>query len=85
VQLTFVRGGTQIMVADSNRFDVRGASASLADVDVPDALVGRPALLGYLPAGQFPREMALDADGKVLLLTNFSSNQLETVDVAGLP
>jgi hypothetical protein len=32
-------------------------SASLAIVDVRDALAGRPAQLGYLPAGQFPRDM----------------------------
>jgi DNA-binding beta-propeller fold protein YncE len=85
VQLAFVRGGARIVVADSDRFDVRGASASLAVIDVPAALAGRPALLGYLPAGQFPREMATASGGRTLLVTNFSSSQLESVDVAGLP
>jgi DNA-binding beta-propeller fold protein YncE len=85
VPLALVRGGARLVVGDSDRFDVRGASASLAVIDVPAALAGRPALLGYLPAGQFPREMATEPGGRTLLVTNFSSNQLESVDVAGLP
>ncbi len=85
VGLALVRNGTRLVVADSNRFNVRGASASLAVVDVPCALAGRPALLGYAPAGAFPRDMALGAGGRSLLVTNFTSNQLETVDVDGLP
>ena len=44
-----------------------------------------PALLGYLPAGGFPREMALEPDGRTLLVTNYSSGQLEVVGVADLP
>lgn len=85
VQLAFVRAGTRIVVADSDRFGVRGAAASLAVIDAPAALAGRPALLGYLPAGQFPREMATAPGGRTLLVTNFSSNQLESVDLTGLP
>ncbi len=85
VGLALVRSGARIVVADSNRFGVGSAVASLAVVDVPAALAGKPALLGYLPAGQFPREMALEPGGKVLLVTNFGSGQLEAVDVAGLP
>jgi DNA-binding beta-propeller fold protein YncE len=37
------------------------------------------------PAGRFPREMALEPGGKVLLVTNFGSGQLEAVNVADLP
>jgi DNA-binding beta-propeller fold protein YncE len=85
VGLALVRGGTRIVVADSNRFTVAGASASLAVVDVPDALAGRPALLGYLPAGAFPRQMAVEQGGGTLLVTNFASGQLESVNVADLP
>jgi DNA-binding beta-propeller fold protein YncE len=61
------------------------ASASLAVVDVSDALKGRPALLGYLPAGRFPRQMAVGQGGQTLLVTNFDSSQLESVNVAYLP
>jgi len=85
VGLALADHGTRIVVADSNRFQASGASSSLAVVNVPAALAGRPALIGYLPAGGFPREMALEPDGTTLLVANFMSQQLEAVGVAGLP
>jgi DNA-binding beta-propeller fold protein YncE len=85
VGLALVDGGTRIVVADSNRFSAPGATSSLAVVDVPAALEGKPALLGYLRAGGFPREMALEKGGRTLLVTDFGSQQLEAVGVARLP
>jgi hypothetical protein len=85
VGLALVGGGKQIVVADSNRFGTSGAASGLAVVDVAAALAGRPALLGYLTAGGFPREMALEPGGRTLLVGDFSSRQLEAVDVADLP
>jgi DNA-binding beta-propeller fold protein YncE len=85
VGLALVRGGSLVVVADSDRFDVPGAHASLAVVDVTDALAGRPALVGYLPAGKFPRDMAATPDGNVLVVSDFASDQVETVDVGRLP
>ncbi len=64
---------------------MRGATASLAVVNVAAALAGRPALTGYLPAGRFPREMTLEPGGRALLVTNYDSGQLESVPVARLP
>jgi DNA-binding beta-propeller fold protein YncE len=85
VGLALVDGGTRIVVANSNRFGAAGAASSLAVVNVAAALAGRPALAGYLPAGGFPREMALEPGGRTLLVGNFTSQQLEAVGVAGLP
>jgi DNA-binding beta-propeller fold protein YncE len=85
VGLALVDDGTRIVVADSNRSDAPGAASSLAVVNVAAALAGRAALAGYLPAGEFPREMALEPGGRTLLAGNFGSQQLEAVDVAGLP
>jgi DNA-binding beta-propeller fold protein YncE len=85
VDLAFAGGGSTLVVADSDRFGVAGASASLAVVDVPDALAGHPALLGYLPAGVFPRQVTAEPGGRVVLVTNFSSSQLEAVEMADLP
>jgi len=85
VGLALADGGTRIVVADSNRFDAPNAASSLAVVSVPAALAGQPGLTGYLPAGGFPRQMALEPDGETLLVTNFSSQQLEAVSVADLP
>ena len=54
-------------------------------VRVPEALAGRPALAGLLRAGRFPRDMALEPGGRVLLVTCFASGQVEVVHVPGLP
>ena len=85
VGLALVDNGRQIVVADSNRFHAPGATSSLAVVRVGDALAGRPALAGLLPAGQFPREMTVAPGGRTLLVTCFGSGQLELVDLTGLP
>jgi DNA-binding beta-propeller fold protein YncE len=85
VGLALADGGQRIVVADSNRFSQRGASSNLAVVNVAAALADKPALAGYLPAGGFPRQMALEPNGRTLLVTDFTSRQLETVDVANLP
>ncbi len=85
VGLALVDGGQRVVVADSDRFGLQGAKSSLAVVNVAAALAHQPALAGYLPAGGFPRQMALEPDGRVLLVTDFQSRQLETVDAANLP
>jgi DNA-binding beta-propeller fold protein YncE len=85
VGLALVDAGQRMVVADSNRFSQQGAKSSLAVVNVTAALAHRPALAGYLPAGGFPRQMALEPDGRVLLVTDFASQQLETVNVTNLP
>jgi DNA-binding beta-propeller fold protein YncE len=85
VGLALVRDGSLIVVADSNRFNVSGQHASLAVVDVHDALAGQPALLGYLRAGTFPRDVAANPAGSAVLVANYVSGQVESVDVADLP
>lgn len=85
VDLTLADHGERIVVADSNRAGAPGVTSNLAVVDATAALAGRPALLGYLPAGGFPRQMALEPAGGTLLVTNFTSRQLEAVGLAGLP
>ncbi len=83
VGVVLVDGGRLAVVADSNRFAGRGAQW-LSVVSVPDALLGRPALVGQVRAGSFPRQFATSPDGRALYVTNFSSGQLETIQVAGL-
>jgi DNA-binding beta-propeller fold protein YncE len=85
VGLALVDGGRRIVVADSNRFGQPGAKASLAVVNAAAALAHRPALAGYLRAGLFPRQMAVEPGGRTLLVTDFAAQQLETVDVMSLP
>ena len=78
VGLALVRGGSLIVIADSNRFSQRGAVANLCVVNV----TAKPDVLGYLPAGQFPREMAVEPGGSTLLVTDYGSSQLEAVHFA---
>jgi len=81
VGLTAVRDGTLIMVADSNRFSTSGTHADLTVINVGDALDGRSAIVGDIPAGLFPRDMTAAPNGTVLV-SNFGSGQVETVDTA---
>jgi DNA-binding beta-propeller fold protein YncE len=85
VGLALVRSGQRVIVADSNRFGRPGAKSNLAVVNVAAALAHRAALAGYLRAGGFPRQMALEPDGRVLLVTDFASQQLQTVNVTNMP
>ena len=85
VGLMPVRGGTRIVGADSNRFSANGAEADLGVVDVAAALAGKPGLIGRIPAGGFPREIALEPGGGILLVANFASGQLEAVSVPSIP
>ena len=84
VGLAAVRGGSLVVVADSNRFGRPGASADLDVVNVADALSGWPAVDGYIGSGLFPRDMTVSPTG-TLYVSNFSSGQLEAVDVASIP
>jgi DNA-binding beta-propeller fold protein YncE len=80
--VVLVRGGTRMVVADSNRWGQRGAVANLAVLSVQ---ASRATLLGYVPASQFPRQFALAPSGTTLYVTDYDSGQLQTVDVASLP
>jgi DNA-binding beta-propeller fold protein YncE len=84
VGLTAVRDGALVIVADSDRFSVPGAHADLTVINVANALDGRPAIVGDIPAGQFPRDMTAAPNGTVLV-SNFSSGQVEAVDTAAIP
>lgn len=84
VGLAAVRGGTLLVVADSNRFGASGASSDLTVVSVPAALAGRPAVIGELSTGQFPRDMAVSPGG-TLLVSDYSSGEVQAIATAALP
>jgi DNA-binding beta-propeller fold protein YncE len=85
IGVTFIRGGTEIMVADSNLSHVPGAD-TLTLVSTRQALQGggSAAVLGFLPSGQTPREFGLEPGG-TLLVTDNSSGQLQAIDTGSLP
>ncbi len=86
VGVTTADGGRLVVVADSNRFAGAGGEAQwLSVVDAGAALAGRPALLGQVPAGAFPRDLAVSPDGSTVFVSNFESRDIEAVAVGGVP
>jgi DNA-binding beta-propeller fold protein YncE len=84
VGLAAVRGGTLLVVADSNRFAASGERAALSVVSVSAALAGRPAIVGDISTGLFPRDMALSPDG-TLLVSDYASQHVQAIATANLP
>jgi hypothetical protein len=78
-----VNGGNTIVVANSHRFanDSRDEQ-TLSIVDATRIASGASAVVGTIPAGSFPREIKITADGRTLLLTNFGSKTLEVIDLS---
>jgi DNA-binding beta-propeller fold protein YncE len=81
VPVAVVDEGKLVLVGNSNRFDKDQSKAQMLDILQSNNL--QPA--GHIPAGSFPREMRVSADGRTLFLTNFSSDSLEIIDLVRLP
>jgi DNA-binding beta-propeller fold protein YncE len=82
VGIAVIDDGSKIVVTNSNRF--AGSAADHQDLAVVDAArvtSGAAAVIGSIPAGGFPREIRTTADGRTLLLTNFTSRTLEIIDL----
>jgi DNA-binding beta-propeller fold protein YncE len=79
VGLALIDGGRRILVMNSNRFGVVGASATLAVVDGHSSK-----LLGTIQTGAFPREAAV-TNSNSLLVTNWGSQELQALNLADLP
>jgi DNA-binding beta-propeller fold protein YncE len=86
VGIAVIDSGSRVVVTSSNRF---GGSASdhqpLTVVDAWRLRAGVPAVIGTIPAGAFPRELRLTADGRTLFATNFASRTLEMIDIGRAP
>ena len=85
VGLALVNGGREVVVANSNRLAAPTAPSNLTVVSTAAALAHRPSVLGTIPAGAFPREMALQPGRPTLLAGNYGSDQLEAVDLRAEP
>ena len=86
VGVAVVDSGKKVIVTNSNRF--AGSSNDRQTLTVVDAAKiggGENAILGSIPAGAFPRELRVTADGRTLIATNFASGSVEVVDLARLP
>ena len=80
--LVFYDHGLRLMVAEAGRNQKAGGAAV---VDVPQALAVRPALLGTVPTGARPQQIALYPGGKTLLVADTGSRQLHVIRAGQLP
>jgi DNA-binding beta-propeller fold protein YncE len=86
VGIAVIDDGKRIVATSSNRFAGSASDTqSLTVIDAAKISSGAAAVLGEIPAGAFPRELRVTADGKTLLVTNFNSRTLQLVDLARLP
>ena len=85
VPVMAVDQGRKIVVGNSNRFAGGDTPESLVVLDSAKISQGLGAVMGTIPAGSFPREMAVSSDQRTLFLTNFGSNSLQVLDIDHLP
>lgn len=83
VGLALVNHDGGLVIADSNGSNGTRSVSGLAVVALGKG--GRMGLTGYIRSGKRPGDMATSPDGRVLLVTNYASSQLEAVTEAGLP
>lgn len=81
VPIAVVNEGTKIIVGNSNRFGAKRSNSDLTVIDTAKMDHGEAAVLGTIPAGEFPREMSVSADHHTLFLTNFGSKSLQIIDL----
>ncbi len=85
IGLALVNGGSRILVANSNLAGQHGVSTSISVISTSAALRRRPALLGQISTGLLPREFGLAPDGKIALVANSGSGQVQAIDLSTLP
>ena len=81
-----VDNGRKVVVANSDRFVGTGiGTESISVIDTAKVGAGKVSILGSIPTHAFPREIRSTADGRTLLVTNFSARMLEIVDLTRNP
>ena len=78
VGLLLTSNGRYTLVANSSRFTDPNGPQTVSVINTTAALAGRPALIGTIPAGAFPRQFDYDSATGQVVLTNYDSNTIET-------
>ncbi len=73
-----------VLVANSNRFASDQGRGSLSVIDLKRALKGKPACLGHITVGSFPREITVDHQNGLVNVTNFDSKSLTEISIASI-
>jgi len=84
VGVVTAEGGRIVVVADSDRFGGGGSPQWLTVVGAAEALAGRPALLGQVATGAFPRDLTVSPDGSTVYVSDFSNSEVQAVDIGAL-
>jgi DNA-binding beta-propeller fold protein YncE len=89
VGLLLVEGGRVALVANSNRGLVVGTGSTqpqtVSVVNTAAALAHRPAVIGSVRAGLFPRDITFDHGTGRVLLANFDSDTIEEFPAPAVP
>jgi serine/threonine protein kinase/DNA-binding beta-propeller fold protein YncE len=85
IGVALVNGGKRIVVSDDNNTTTPPQAGTLAVVDTGAALRHKPALLGYIPAGLAPHELAVSPDGRFLYVSDYLGFELQLVSTGKLP
>lgn len=82
VGVAVVNDGKLVLVSNSNRFSSdQTARQTLTVIDAARAGEGQAAVVGSVPAGIFPREFGQSPDGRTAFVANYSSSELEVIDL----
>ncbi len=84
VGVALLNNDSIIAVANSNRFAQDQTPQTVMLLDTQKALAGHTAILKTIRVGIFPRELSTTPDGQTLFVTNYNSNTLTIINVAGL-
>jgi DNA-binding beta-propeller fold protein YncE len=81
VSVTFTGSRGLLAITDSARYDDPDADQTIAIVSSTAALAHRPALIGYLPAGAFPRQFG-GIPGGPLIFTDYNSDDVRLISAS---
>ena len=82
VGVAVVNDGELVLVTNSNRFAKdQTARQTMSVIHAARVAEGQAAVIGSLPAGIFPREFGQSPDGRTLFVANYTSSELEVIDL----
>ncbi|MEP6819587.1 MAG: beta-propeller fold lactonase family protein [bacterium] len=82
VGVAVVNDGKFVLVTNSNRFAKdQTARQTMSVIDAARVAEGQAAVVGSVPAGIFPREFGQSQDGRTLFVANYTSSELEVIDL----
>jgi DNA-binding beta-propeller fold protein YncE len=89
IGIALVNNESRLVISDNDGNDSSPTSTSaahnLAVLDPGAALKGKPALLGYIPTGDTPRDIEVSPNGKFLYVIDRDSAQIQVVNLSTLP